>query len=61
MISIDMKDQLMEALEMFGEKVDDTVSTPVDKKLFTTYDDSEQLSDEKSEVFHSVQRSYYLS
>ena len=53
-ISIDMEDQLMEVLEMFGEKVDDTVSTPADKNLFTTYDNSGQLSNEKSEVFHSV-------
>ena len=36
------------------EKVDDTVSTPVDENLFTTYDNSEQLSNEKIEVFYSV-------
>ena len=54
-VIIDMRDQIKEAFDTFGEDLDDTVSTPANKNLFTTYDgESPGLNEEKSEVFHSV-------
>ena len=54
-IIIDMEDQLNEAFVMFGEEVDQTVTSPANKNLFTTYDmDSKELGEVRSEIFHSV-------
>ena len=54
-IIIDMEDQLNEAFVMFGEEVDQTVTSPANKNLFTTYDmDSKELDEARSEIFHSV-------
>jgi hypothetical protein len=53
-VIINMKDQIKEAIEMFGEDVDAGVSSPANKNLFNTYDDSKELNEEKSKIFHSV-------
>lgn len=54
-VIIDMKHQIEEALEMFDETVDDTVTSPANRNLFTTYDDeSKELGEARSEIFHSV-------
>ena len=53
-IWIDIIDQLEEALEMFGEVVDNNVVTPAYKDLMTIDIESPQLSDAKRERFHSV-------
>ena len=54
-ISINMTEQLKEALEMFGEEVDSKVTTPANKNLLTTYNgECEELDKNRSEVFHSV-------
>ena len=54
-INIDMTDQIKEALEMFGEEVDDTVVSPAKRHLFETYDGkSDELCEARSEIFHSV-------
>ena len=33
-IIIDMKDQINEAFDMFGEAVDDTITSPANKKFY---------------------------
>ena len=54
-VTIDTRDQLKEAFEMFGEELDETVVTPARKNLFTTYDGScEEIDEDRSETFHSV-------
>ena len=50
-----MRDQIEESIKMFGEDVDDTVASPANKNLFTTYDgESDELGKDRSEIFHSV-------
>ena len=54
-VIIDMKDQVEETISMFEEEVDDTVVTPVNRNLFTTYDgESKELCEVRSDIFHSV-------
>ena len=55
-ITIDMRDQLKEAFEMFGdEELNETVVSPARKNLFTSHDDEcEELDEARSETFHSV-------
>ena len=54
-IIINMEDQINEAFDMFGEAVDDTVTSPANKNLFTTFDEiSKELDEARSEIFHSV-------
>ena len=37
-VVIEMKDQIQEAFDMFGEKLDESVVSPANKNLFITYD-----------------------
>ena len=53
-ISLDMKDQINEALEMFGEKFEGPISSPATKLLQYVKEDSKQLDTDMSEKFHSV-------
>ena len=54
-VTIDMRDQLQAAFDMFGEELDETVVSPARKDIFSTYDGlCEELDDAKSELFHSV-------
>ena len=54
-VTIDTREQLQEAFDMFDEELDDSVTSPANKNLFTTYDGiSEELNEERSEIFHSV-------
>ena len=54
-VTIDMRDQLKEAFEMFGGELDETAVTPARKNLFTTYDGlCEELDEARSDIFHSV-------
>ena len=53
-IEIDMIKQLKEAIEWLGKKLENSASSPANKKLFTSNDDAQQLNDEKSELFHSI-------
>ena len=53
-IEIDMIEQLKEAIEWLDEKLENIASSPVNKKLFTSDDDAQQLNYEKSELFHSI-------
>ena len=54
-VTIDMRDQLKEAFEMFGEELDETVVSPARKNLFTTHDgECEELDEARSDIFHSV-------
>jgi hypothetical protein len=53
-VEIEMIDQLKEAIELFGEDVDERVTSPATKNLFVVDEKSEQLNDAKSEIFHSV-------
>ena len=54
-VIIDMREQLQEAIDAFGDELDDKVMTPANKNLFVTYDDeSKQLDEARSEIFHSV-------
>ena len=53
-IEIEMIEQLKEAIEWLGEEIENSTSSPANKKLFTSDDDAKQLNDEKSELFHSI-------
>ena len=53
-VSVEMKNQIMEALDMIGEDVDLRVTSPAPKHLFEVDDNCEKLSERKSEIFHSV-------
>lgn len=54
-VVIDMREQIEEALEMFGNEVDETVASPAKRRLFVTYDGiAKELEEERREIFHSV-------
>jgi hypothetical protein len=53
-VEIEMVDQLKEAIKLFGEEVDDRVTSPATKSLFLVNEKCEQLDEAKSEIFHSV-------
>jgi len=54
-VIISMRDPIEESIKMFGEDVDDTVASPTNENLFTTYDrESDELGEDRSEIFHSV-------
>ena len=54
-VIIDMRDQIQEAFDTFGEELDHNVSSPANKNLFSTYDGvSTELDENRSEIFHSV-------
>ena len=54
-VVIDMRDQLKEAFDMFGEELEGRVATPANKNLFVSYDGSSpELDENRSEIFHSV-------
>ena len=50
---IEMKDQLLEALDAFGEEVSVAVA-PTTRKLWNIDDDAPLLTEEKRDIFHSV-------
>ena len=61
-IEIDMADQLREAIEAFGEKIDNSAVNPAKSDLFYVDEDSKPLSEEKSDIFHSVtQKLLYIT
>ena len=51
---VEMKDQLLEAIEMFGEEITGTVKLPAKHNLFQVNEDATKLAGKQSEVFHSV-------
>ena len=53
-IGIDMIEQLKEAIEWLGEKLENSASSPANKKIFTSDDDALQLNNDKSELFYSI-------
>jgi len=53
-VSVEMKDQILEALDMFGEEVDMIVTSPAPRHLFDVDDRCEKLSAKNTDIFHSV-------
>ena len=53
-IEIEMEDQLMEAIELFGEKFEERVTSPAQHHLLQVNEDAEPLDKNKREIFHSV-------
>ena len=49
-----MIEQIEEVIEWLGEKIENSASSPANKRLFTSDDDVQQLNNEKSELFHSI-------
>ena len=49
-----MEDQLMEAIELFGEELEGKVTSPAQHHLFQVNKDVEPLDKNKKEIFHSV-------
>jgi hypothetical protein len=49
-----MKDYVEEAISDFGEDITKSATTPAKRDLFEVNEASEELTNEKSEVFHSV-------
>ena len=53
-IKIEMEDQVMEAIKLFGEELEGTVTSPAQHHLFQVNEDAEPLDKNKKEIFHSV-------
>ena len=49
-----MEDQLIEAIELFGEELEGKVTSPAQHHLFQVNEDAEPLDKNKKEIFHSV-------
>ena len=49
-----MEDQLMEAIEIFGEELEGGVTSPAQHHIFQLDEDVEPLDKNKKEIFHSV-------
>ena len=47
-------EQLEECIEMIGEDISTSVTSPETNKLFEVREDCEQLSDKNGKLFHSV-------
>ena len=53
-IEIEMKYQLLEEIETFGENIDEKVTTPQSSHLFIFNKQSQKIDEEKREIFHLV-------
>ena len=53
-IEIEMKNQILEAIEWLDEDLTEKPNTPANKNLFNVTEESISLNDEKSDVFHSI-------
>ena len=53
-IQIDMKEQLLEAIEVFGENIDEKVTTPVYGHLSIVTEQAHQLDEDKRENIYLV-------
>lgn len=53
-IKIEMEDNIRETLSKFPEDLSTKVSSIATKKIFTVSDDSPELDDERSVLFHSI-------
>ena len=53
-IEIEMEDQLMEAIELFGEELEGKVTSPAQHHLFQVNENAEPLDKNKKEIFHSL-------
>ena len=53
-VEIQMKDQLQEAIDMFGEDIDSSIVTPALKNLFIVKEDAIELDEARSDIFHSI-------
>ena len=53
-IEMNMKEQILEAIEAFGEPITKTATSPAKVHLFEVREDDQALSEEKAEVFHLV-------
>ena len=61
-IQIDMKEQLLEAIELFREPINGVVTSPAQHHLFQVNENAEQLDEEKSKIFHTVtQKLLYIT
>ena len=49
-----MKNQMEEAIDWIGEDIDSTPKTPTKRNLFNEKEGVEELSDEKSDTFHTM-------
>jgi hypothetical protein len=53
-IEIEMKDEVMDTINSFGEEIEGTVTSPSARHLMTINDNATKLSNQKKEIFHSV-------
>ena len=53
-ISIEMKEQIRDAISSFGEDIRGEVSSPTPKHLFHVDPDCQRLTESQAEIFHSV-------
>ena len=59
---VEMKDQLLEAVEMFGEEISGVVKSPAQHHLFKVDEDAIKLEGKRKEIFHSVtQKLLYIT
>ena len=53
-VSLSMKTRFKDAIEAYGDAVSTKIATPADRNLYAVNDESEELKEEKSAIFHSV-------
>jgi len=53
-VSLSMQTHIKEAIEAYGDDVSKKIATPADRNLFTINDESEELDEGRSAIFHSV-------
>ena len=58
---VKMKDQLLEAIEIFREEITVTVKSPAHHHLFQVNEDATKLVGKQREIFHSVTQKFFTS
>ena len=61
-IQINMKEQLLEAIELFREPINGVVTSPAQHHIFQVNEKAEQLDEEKNKIFQTVtQKLLYIT
>ena len=59
---VEMKDQLLEAVEMFGEEISGVVKSPAQYHILKVDEEAIKLEGKQKEIFHSVtQKLLYIT
>ena len=53
-VKVRTKDQILEAIDMLGERINFTVTTPAAKHLFKINPEGQKLEERRKKIFHSI-------